>query len=440
MFFLKPAASFYYSLSGCAALFMLAFVFPVLFQPAKIVLALLAIVFLVNLMMLFVFKISLTGRREMPGIFSLGSENQVKLFLKNSSPVSLKLEIVDELPVQLQKRDFLIKTGIPGSAELELNYKVRPLIRGSYIFGDILVAAITKPGFFKRQFRIHATQEVAVYPSVLEMKQIELRLFSETSTLQGIRKLRRLGHSYEFEHIRDYVQGDEYRSVNWKATGRRGQLMVNQYGDQKSQQVYCIIDVSRSMELPFDGLTLLDYAVNSTLVTSSIALKKHDRAGLVWFSSHQVGIVQAENHRSQLRKLMDALYNIKYSNQEQNIELLYTHLRQKLQRRSLIFFYTNFESEPAFERALPVLRKLNKFHLLVMVFFENRELADVAGEFKTSPGEIYEQTIVRKMLTSRFQMMQLAQQHGLQVVYTRPQELSVNMVNKYLELKSRGFI
>ena len=100
--------------------------------------------------------------------------------------------------------------------------------------------------------------------------------------------MRRIGHSYEFEQIKNYVRGDDYRSINWKATSRRGHLMVNQYEDERAQQVYNIIDKSRSMKMPFNGMSLLDYAINTSLVISNVALQKHDRAGLMTFSDKMV--------------------------------------------------------------------------------------------------------------------------------------------------------
>ena len=81
-----------------------------------------------------------------------------------------------------------------------------------------------------------------------------------------IKKIRRLGNNNEFEQIKNYVQGDDYRSINWKATSRRGELMVNQYQDERSQQVYCLIDKSRSMRMPFKGMTLLDWAPKAALL------------------------------------------------------------------------------------------------------------------------------------------------------------------------------
>jgi uncharacterized protein (DUF58 family) len=272
------------------------------------------------------------------------------------------------------------------------------------------------------------------------MKQFELRTFADLNSTRGIRKIRRIGHSYEFEQIKEYVSGDEYRSVNWKATSRRGKLMVNQYEDEKSQQIFSVIDQSRSMELPFDGLSLLDYSINTSLVISNIALRKQDKAGLIHFSSHAVTVVPAERSRSHMKRMLEALYQLAEKDLEPNYELLYTAVRGRISSRSLLFLYTNFESQHALERALPLLRKINKLHLLVVIFFENTDISDLAQQAGKNLEEIYIQTTARKHVTMKLGLVQLLRQHGIQTIYTRPADLSVNTVNKYLELKARGLI
>jgi uncharacterized protein (DUF58 family) len=266
------------------------------------------------------------------------------------------------LPEQLQKRDFSIQAELAPGTKVRLTYPIRPVMRGMYHFGNVLLNVRSWIGLLSRRFELEMEKDVAVMPSIVEMKQFELRTFSDQSTSKGIRKIRRIGHSYEFEQIKEYVGGDEYRSINWKATGRRGKLMVNQYEDEKSQQIFSVIDQSRSMEMPFNGLSLLDYSINTSLVISNIALRKEDKAGLVYFSSHSSTVIQAERSRSQMKRLLESLYVLKEKDLEPNFELLYTTVRARISQRSLLFLYTNFESQYALERALPQLRKINRLH------------------------------------------------------------------------------
>lgn len=437
---LFPKSRLFVVALGIAAGFVVAFFVPQMLVAMKLLLAVFLGLMLVEILRLYAMGLSPEVRRITAPVLSLGSKNPIVIELRNRSQVALRGTFIDELPEQLQLRDFQIAFSLSGGETQKLEYMLRPLMRGEYHFGDLLLFIESPWRFFSRRVVIPAGQMVPVYPSVIEMKQYELRTFASLSNSQGIRKLRRIGHSYEFEQIRNYVQGDEYRSINWKATGRRAELMVNQFTDEKSQQIYSAIDVSRVMQLPFKGLSLLDYAINTSLVISNIALRKQDKAGLIHFNARTLRVIPAERAYTQLRKLLDGLYNLKEDNLETNLELLYMSLRKQVTQRSLVFLYTNFESMPALERALPLLRRMNLHHLLVVIVFENEEISQLAASDPANLEEIYIQTAARKYVTTKLQLVNTLRQQGIQAIYTKPDDLSTHTVNKYLELKSRGMV
>nr|HQU58451.1 DUF58 domain-containing protein [Saprospiraceae bacterium] len=343
-------------------------------------------------------------------------------------------------PFQFQERDFGLRLRMKPGQTTAMEYELRPLERGEYTFGATNAFLSTVLGLVERRYVIEQPMSVPVYPSILQMKQFELRAFDRVTHHKGIKKLRRIGHSYEFEQIKNYVRGDDYRSINWKATGRHNALMVNQYEDERAQQIYCIIDKSRAMRMPFEGLSLMDYAINTSLVISNIALQKYDRAGLITFSDKIGATVKADSKATQLNKILNALYKEEERPLEANYELLYYAARKLINGRSLLLLYTNFESMYALDRVLPILRRINTFHLLVVIFFENTEIRDFVESQVETLEDIYHQTIARKFLTEKSNMVQKLQQYGIQAILTRPAELSINTVNKYLELKSRGLI
>ncbi|MCB9080838.1 MAG: DUF58 domain-containing protein [Lewinellaceae bacterium] len=385
--------------------------------------------------------ITLTCVRRLPRLFNLGDANVVRLELQNTSPLKLQLTLIEELPVQLQIRDFTRDAVLAPGEEQTIRYEVRPTERGEYTFGATNIFIRQVLGLVERRVIANPSEmTVGVYPSILQMKQMELQAFNRTSTLSGIKKIRRIGHSYEFEQIKNYVRGDDYRSINWKATSRRGNLMVNQYEDERAQQVYCLLDKSRSMRLPFAGLSLMDYSINSILALSNIVLGKYDRAGLISFSDKLGAIIKADSRPQQLQKILTALYKEKERPLEANYELLYFAARKLITGRSLLLLFTNFESAYALERVLPVLRRINRIHLLVVVFFENSEIRQFAETPPTNLEGVYEQTTARKFLAEKEQLVQKLSQYGIQAILTKPEELSINTINKYLELKSRGLI
>lgn len=431
---------FFILFGGIIGLFVFSFSVPFLFPLAQTVLVLAIILVATDAMLLFNKSIAIKCRRRLPKVLSLGDSSLIKIELHNQSKQKLKIQLIDELPFLFQKRDFDIRLEMQSDEEQEVTYEIRPLERGEYEFGKINMFLETMLGLVRRRMQHDFPMSIAVYPSIVQMKKYELRAFDRISNLQGIKKIRKLGHSYEFEQIKNYVRGDDVRSINWKASSRYANLMVNQYEDERAQQVYCIIDKSRAMHMPFEGLSLMDYAINTTLVMSNIALQKHDRAGLLTFSDKIGNTIKAERKANQLNKILAALYKEQHRNNEANFELLFHSARKLIKGRSLLLLFTNFESQYALDRVLPILRRINNLHLLVVVFFENTEVKEFVKTKVTTTEDIYLQTIAQKYLSEKEQMVQKLRQYGVQAVLTSPEDLSVNTINKYLELKARGLI
>ncbi len=264
-----------------------AYAMPYVMPFAQTAIVLLALAVVIDSLMLFNKRIDVDVRRETPGVLSLGDENDIRLSIQSRARTGLYLTVIDELPTQFQERSFSFDIALPPLGTHDYIYKLRPLSRGEYHFGNVNLFLSTSLGLVQRRLRKPIDAKVPVYPSILQMKKYELKTFARTALEYGVKKVRRIGHSYEFEHIKPYTRGDDYRSINWKATGRRAQLMVNVYEDEKSQAVYTIIDKSRVMHMPFNGLSLFDYAVNASLVISNIVLGKQDKAGLRPSRKHQ---------------------------------------------------------------------------------------------------------------------------------------------------------
>lgn len=436
--YLAPRA--FVSMIALVVLFVAAYFYPqILFIPKSglFVFILLAVL---DLFLLFRVRNGLRAERITPERFSNGDDNAVQIRVRNHYPFMLEVEIIDELPVQLQKRDFRLHLRLqPGEEQLK-QYMIKPLERGDYAFGALNLFASTALRLAMRRYQIPQTQIVPVYPAFLQMRKYELYAVSNRLTEAGIKKTRRVGHSMEFEHIRKYVRGDDYRTLNWKATARKSEFMVNHYEDEKSQQVYSCIDMGRVMEMPFGGMSLLDYAINASLVISNIALHKQDKAGVITFAHKIAALLPAEGRYTQLERIMRLLYSQATDFQESNFEALSGALTQKITHRSLVLLFTNFETINAMQRRLPYLRKIARRHLVVAVFFENDEIKQVLRKPATTTEELYIKALAEKFVLEKKQIVKELQRYGIQVLLTAPQQLTVSTINKYLEIKARGMI
>lgn len=407
---------------------------------ANVVLASLFGLTIIDALLIFSSRSPISVERKVNERLNLGDDNPVRIVVKNTTAQPINFTLIEGYPVEMQDRSTTLGGTLLPNNEKEFEYIFTPKARGQFEFGDVFVVIRSMFLLTSRRIDIPLEQTIHVYPSVLQMKRYELLVFQQQKVSTGIKKIRRLGNTSEFEQIKTYVQGDELRTINWKATSRRNELMVNQYQEEKSQSIYCIIDKSRNMQMEFDGLTMLDYSINASLVFTNIALKKGDKAGLITYSNKIGTMLPAERSGGQMRRIQEALYNQKTLYKEGNYNLLYQSVRKTVKSRSLLVLFTNFETEFSMRRAIPMLRRLNQKHVLVVVFFENSGLQDLAYKPSSTVLEVYQSTVAERMISLKAKMARELQKNGIQTVLTLPEELSVNTINKYLELKAKGSI
>ncbi len=431
---------FFVLMGICSGMFILAFFYPAVLAVAKLLLGVATSLVVVDYIFLFFLGKKPTARRIMADRLSNGDDNRIELQITNEMPFTVDMEIIDELPQQFQKRDWLVKQPFGAKEQKNIVYTLRPAERGEYHFGNILLYIKSRLGLLMRRHDVEAETTVSVYPSFLQLRKYELLSQTSVQTEQGNKRMRKIGHSMEFEQIKEYVRGDDIRTINWKATARKGGLMVNSFTDEKSQQVYCIIDKGRLMKMPFNNLTLLDYAINSTLVLSNVCLQKQDRIGLITFSNKPGTILAADRKPVQRENILQLLYNQETAFLESDYEMLYMQIRNRIKQRSLLMLFTNFESLSGLHRQLNYLRSIARHHLLMVVFFENTELHQLSRLDANNTEELYIKTIAEKFEFEKRLIVKELMKHGILSILTAPENLTVNAVNKYLELKARQAI
>lgn len=393
-----------------------------------------------DILLLYRQRSGIEASRRVPERLSNGDENTVRIHVKSRYPFPLVLELVDELPEQFQRRDFMLVSRLRAMGDCSLTYALRPVKRGVYQFGSLNVFVRTPLGLAERRYKFDVGRSVPVYPSFLQMRRFQLMAINDRLSEVGVKRIRSIGHSMEFEQVRDYVQGDDIRTINWKATARRGQMMVNAYIDERSQQVYCVIDKGRTMRMPFDGLSLLDHAVNASVVMSNVALVKQDKAGILTFSEEIGQFLPASSRVSQMGAILDMLHHQRSRYLESDFERLHGFIRKRISQRSLILLFTNFESLTGMRRQLPYLRTIARNHLLMVVFFENPMLKERMEQAADNMEDVYQKTISARFDQEKRLIVRELQQHGIGSILTPPKELTVRTVNTYLELKARQSI
>lgn len=427
----------FYILFAVSVVFVISYFIPALFDVALAALTFTAIALGVDSALLYSRNPGISAHREVPDRLSNGDKNPVFIEVENRYGFNINASVIDELPVQFQERNWLREVIIAPGATTVIDYAVKPLQRGEYNFGDINIYAQSPLRLVRRRYIIEQQEVVKVYPSYVQMRRYQLLAAAHRLQESGSQRLRKLGQSMEFEQIKEYVRGDDYRNINWKATARRGDLMVNNFTDERSQQIYCVINKGRTMKMPFEGMTLLDYAINAALVISNTALMKQDKAGLISFAENIDTFLPADKKPTQMNLLLEQLYKQQTAFLEPDLEKLFSVIRNRITQRGLIILFTNYESFESLERELPSLKRIAHYHLLMVVFFENTELKQLVDTKATTTEDIYIKTIAEKYLFEKKLIAKELQKHGILSVLTSPERLTINALNKYLEIKNR---
>lgn len=430
---------FYIVLAVLALVIGLGNYVPPMFTIGRWLLLALLLLLLVEVFLLY-HERGIMARRTMAERFSNGDDNEVNIRVESIYSFPVRLEIIDEIPPIFQRRDLLFRLRLGMGEGKNVKYSLRPTERGVYSFGHVRVFVTSPIGLLLRRFTLGQPVEVKVYPSYLMLNQYELLAMSNNLTELGIKKIRRVGNNTEFEQIKDYVAGDDFRRINWRATARTTRLMVNVYQDERSQQIYNIIDKGRVMQQAFRGMTYLDYAINASLVLSYVAIRKEDKAGIITFGDQLEDFVQASRRTGHMQKILETLYRQQTRFAESDYSSLVMGVSQHISKRSLLVLYTNFANKVSLERQLPYLVQLNRLHRLLVVFFEDDEIKAYIKTRPDSDEEYYRHVIAEKYVHEQRLIVSKLKRHGILSLLTTPENLSVDVINKYLELKARQMI
>jgi uncharacterized protein (DUF58 family) len=431
----------FYALAGVAiVLFMAAFFIDVLFSLAWLIIVALLLVSAIEIGLLYLRRKPVSGQRKTAERLSNGDRNEILLELQNHHPLPLQAEVYDEVPAQLQVRDFRLLTRLKPGQLRQYRYFITPRERGEYYFGRIMIIISLLSGLWQRRLAISASKTIRVYPSYLQLRRYQLMAINDRFSEGGQKRLRTLGQSMEFDQIRNWQEGDDFRKINWKATAKRQTMMVNHYRDERSQAIYPIIDLGGAMSSAFNHITLLEYAINAALILSDISLFRDDRAGLISYGHKDIKVTPAKRQHGQMARILDHLYNIDTDFLEADFSRLYSLLLRQIRQRAALFLFTHFETVSAARRKLKWFYNLGRKHLLVLILFRNRDLQNLAAAEGRQIDDLYAAVLAQNMLEVQQKLRYELQQNGVFTLYSNPESLTADTINKYLEIKAKRLI
>jgi len=428
----------FYLIGLAAVLFMFGLLYDISYRLGFGVLITVVILIIRDIFLLFIVGSPVEFTRRTPQKLSNGDPNPVGVEFSNPNSLKLRVKLIENLPYQLQTFDFERNYRLAPGETLKTAYAVAPHLRGEYTWGPAVL--VTRPqfgGLLARKEEFDTGQSAPCYPSFMQFAHLQLSTQGHESSPNDIRKI---GQSLEFEQIREYATGDDHRHINWKATARRGQLMLNRYRDERSQDIYCAIDMGRTMKMPFHHHTLLDYAINAAVALSKTIIATHDKAGILAFAHEKNEFLPPAKDWRQFGRINEFLYKLETGFLESDFEHLYKFVRAHIRRRSLIILFTNFDSENALKRNFRYIKDMARHHLLVVVFFEDSQARELVEAEATNIPAIYEKAVsFDKMHKSRLLAREL-RKAGIRTVLSPPEKLGVQVINEYLGIKKQQIL
>jgi uncharacterized protein (DUF58 family) len=368
---------------------------------------------------------------------SLGAENPVRLHLENLSRWNLRLTVKDDPPAEFLTPRRELRVALAPYEETIVTYPTTPRKRGRHSFGDLHVRGRSFLGLSLWQTRVPAPAAVDAYPDIQSVGRFDLLLRAQRLEDAGFRRARARGAGTEFESLREYVRDDEYRRIDWKATARRGHPFTRQYEEERSRTIMLLIDAGRMMSAEVEGLSKLDHAINAALMLAYVALRRDDAVGLIVFADTVKAVLPPRKGKAQLQRVLEALYNVEPTLAEPNYRAALYHLHDRARKRSLAVLFTDLVDEEASRRLIVHVTAAYPRHLPLLVTLSDPDILRASRLRPETSEELFERAVASSVLADRERALATLRSGGAVVLETSAAELSVALVNRYLELKER---
>jgi uncharacterized protein (DUF58 family) len=378
--------------------------------------------------------------RTPPQHFALGVRTELSYAVENRSSRAIRLGLIEApVPTLRFETDELV-ADLPPESRTTLARPVMPVTRGAAELGTLYVWYENALGLIRRRLRVAASEAIRVFPDLAAVERYG-KLHLRNRTIEaGLRRMKLRGAGTEFESLRDWSDGDAFRTVDWKATARRGKLMVAQHEVERSQNVLLLLDCGRLMTPRIDTRRKLDYAVTAALSLATIAGLASDRVGLVAFARDILAASAPRSARSSIAGLSERLYALEPRFEESNYTRAFAYLRHHLHKRSLIVFLTDVIDPLAQAALLAELGSLAKRHLLVCCFMNDAAVSAALAQKPESVRDAYRADVARGLLTERRLAATLLERAGAVVIDVPAQKLTTALIDEYLRVKRRGLL
>jgi uncharacterized protein (DUF58 family) len=383
----------------------------------------------------------LRAQRHSGAVGSLGEPQDVELSIENLDYSRRKMRVRDDVPesISAEPGEFLVD--VPGRSLAVLSYRIIPLRRGTYAFHRVDALVVSRLELWQRWVSIPCETEVRVYPDVRQIARYTVLARRDKLSTLGVRRSRKLGTDNEFERLRDYIEGDEPRHMDWRATARRRKLTVRAHQVNQSQRIIFLVDCGRMMAGDTgSGLSPLDHALNAMLLLAHVALIRRDEVGLLAFSDTIKAYVPPASGPRRINRIVHAVHNVFPELVEPRYDRAFVELEKRCRKRSLVVLLTNLFDDVNAQIVADQLGNIVGRHLPLGVFLRDQDIFALADTPAESGPSLYNAAAAASLLNWRERAIAGLRLRGVLTLDVFPDNLTAPLVNQYLQIKARHLL
>ncbi len=378
------------------------------------------------------------GERFVPHSLPLGVKRSIRLRLHNTGKRPLNLMLYDHFPAQVSVSGFPIRLGLAVGGFAEPLYEITANERGKLLFPCLQVRILSPLQLWWHDLKLPVVSEVKVYPNFAAVAQYALLATDNHLSHMGIMKKRRRGEGQDFHQLREYREGDSLRQIDWKASARMHKAISREYQDERDQEIIFMLDCGHRMMAKDDALSHFDHTLNAMLLLTYVALRQGDAVGMGSFGG-QNRWLPAHKGQHNVQHMLNALYDLQPTASAPDYAQAATELLVRQKKRALIILLTNLRDEDI-DDLLPALHLLRKRHLVLLASMREQALDHALEDPVDNQEDAINKAAIQHYLRSRELTLERIRSTGIRCLDVPPDEMSVNLINHYLDIKRSAIL
>ncbi len=382
---------------------------------------------------------------RIPSTWSLGRSEDILIRCEYHGQRPRLGRIRLDLPPHVYAKPDVVGVVLDEKHILEINLQVYASQRGRVELDGVFVEVRSIFGLWNSHYQLGKKQTVFVYPNIKQLSDYALLARTNRLALIGVRKMRTIGGDTDFERLRDYQSDDPIQRIDWKASARRDELIVRDYQPNQSQSIMLMIDAGRMMVTKNEGsdkhqYTMLDHAINASLLLAYVAIKQGDRVGLIAYADGIKRFVPCAGGEKQIHKLIHAVHDVHAELVESHHEEAFLYLQKMERKRSLVVMFSHVLDDVNAMHIEQQCKNLVGRHLPLAVLLRDQSLHQHVEQAPTSSKKLWLTTAAAHICNWRQDLIDRLSAHGSLVLDSDPDDLNAGVISRYLELKAKHLI